>query len=143
MKRLLIILCLLAASNGFAQEWGNVNKNKVTMKEVAPIWPGCEKGNAAQRDNCFNTQLATHIAKNFRYPAAEYKKNIQGRVVVTFVINTEGVIEIKKITGGNEGLQAEAKRNIMSMPKMAKPGMYAGKPKAIEYTVPITFKTGK
>lgn len=143
MKQLLIILCLLAATNGFAQEWGTVDKNKVTMREVAPIWPGCEKGSAAQRDNCFNTQLATHIAKNFRYPAEEYKKNVQGRVVVTFVINTEGVIEIKNITGGNEGLQAEAKRNIMSMPKMAKPGMFAGKPKAIEYTVPITFKTGK
>ncbi|MCW5520864.1 TonB family protein [Aureitalea sp. L0-47] len=143
MKQLLIILCLLAATNGFAQEWGNFDKNKLTMKELAPIWPGCEKGNAAQRDNCFNTQLATHIAKNFRYPAEEYKKNIQGRVVVTFIVNTEGVIEIKKITGGNEGLQAEAKRNIMSMPKMAKPGMLAGKPKAIEYTVPITFKTGK
>jgi protein TonB len=133
----------MVASTSVAQEWGTVNKNKVTMREVAPVWPGCEKGNAAQRDNCFNTQLATHIAKNFRYPAEEYKKNIQGKVVVTFVVNTEGVIEIKNITGGNAGLQAEAKRNIMSMPKMAKPGMLAGKPKAIEYTVPITFKTGK
>lgn len=143
MKQLLILLCLLVATTSFAQDWGTVDKNKVTMKEIAPVWPGCEKGDAAQRDNCFNTQLATHISKNFRYPAEEYKKNIQGRVVVTFIVNTEGVIEIKKITGGNEGLQAEAKRNIMSMPKMAKPGMFAGKPKAIEYTVPITFKTGK
>ena len=143
MKQLLILLCLLVASTTVAQEWGTVNKNKVTMKEVAPIWPGCEDPSAAKRDNCFNTQLATHIAKNFRYPAEEYKNNVQGRVVVTFIVNTEGVIEIKKISGGNEGLQAEAKRNIMSMPKMAKPGMFAGKPRAIEYTVPITFKTGK
>lgn len=143
MKRLLFVVFLLITVSTSAQEWGGVDKNKVTMKEVAPIWPGCEKGSAAQRDNCFNTQLATHIAKNFKYPAAEYKKNIQGRVVVTFVVNTEGIIEIKKVTGGNDGLQAEAKRNIMSIPKMSKPGMLAGKPRAIEYTVPITFKTGK
>ena len=143
MKRLVLLLCLLVSAVGFSQEWGTVDKNKVTLKEVAPIWPGCESNSASKRDNCFNHQLATHIAKNFKYPAEEYKKNIQGRVVVTFVVNTKGVIEIKKITGGNSGLQAEAKRNIMSIPKMAKPGMLAGKPRAIEYTVPITFKTGK
>ncbi|KAA3615854.1 MAG: TonB family protein [Flavobacterium sp.] len=143
MKNILILLCLITSIGGYAQEWGTVDKNKVTMREVAPVWPGCESNNADKRDNCFNTQLATHIAKNFKYPAEEYKKNIQGRVVVTFIVNTEGLIEIKNVTGGNAGLQAEAKRNIMSIPKMAKPGMLAGKPRAIEYTVPITFKTGK
>lgn len=143
MKQLVLILCLLVSAGSFAQEWGTVDKNKVTLKEVAPIWPGCESDSSAKRDNCFNTQLATHIARNFKYPAEEYKKNIQGRVVVTFIVNTKGMVEIKNITGGNAGLQAEAKRNIMSIPQMAKPGMFAGKPRAIEYTVPITFKTGK
>jgi protein TonB len=143
MKNLIVLLCLIATVGGYAQEWGTIDKNKITMREVAPVWPGCESSSTTKRDNCFNTQLATHIAKNFKYPAEEYKKNIQGRVVVTFIVNTEGLIEIKNITGGNEGLQAEAKRNIMSIPKMAKPGMLAGKPRAIEYTVPITFKTGK
>mgnify|MGYP000621829141 CR=1 FL=1 len=143
MKNLIVLLFLITTVGGYAQEWGTIEKNKITMREVAPVWPGCENDSATKRDNCFNTQLATHIAKNFKYPAEEYKKNIQGRVVVTFIVNTEGLIEIKNITGGNEGLQAEAKRNIMSIPKMAKPGMLAGKPRAIEYTVPITFKTGK
>jgi protein TonB len=143
MKNIVIILCLLVSAGGFAQEWGSIDKNKVTMREVAPIWPGCESGSIAQRDSCFNTKLATHIAKNFKYPAAEYKNNVQGRVVVTFVVNEKGLIDIKSVTGGNEGLQAEAKRNILSIPKMAKPGMLAGKPRAIQYTVPITFKTGK
>ena len=143
MKNLIVLLFLITTVGGYAQEWGTIEKNKLTMREVAPVWPGCENDSATKRDNCFNTQLATHIAKNFKYPAEEYKKNIQGRVVVNFIVNTEGLIEIKSITGGNEGLQAEAKRNIMSIPKMAKPGMLAGKPRAIEYTVPITFKTGK
>lgn len=144
MKKALIIFGLLFTTVLFAQEeWGGVDKNKVTMREVAPIWPGCEGSDAQQRDNCFNQKLATHIAKNFKYPADEYKSNVQGRVVVEFVVNEQGIIEIKNISGGNAGLQAEAKRNIMSIPKMAKPGMLAGKPRAIQYTVPITFKTGK
>ena len=143
MKRLLIICLLLVSAGSFAQEWGSVDKNKVTMREIAPIWPGCESGSATERDNCFNQKLAVHIQKNFRYPAQAYKNNEQGRVVVEFIINTEGVIEIQKVSGGTKSLQEEAKRNIGSIPKMAKPGMYAGKPKAIQYTVPLTFKTGK
>lgn len=143
MKKALFICCLLFTTVLFSQEWGTVDKNKVTLREIAPIWPGCESGNASQRDNCFNQKLAMHIAKNFKYPAAEYKNNIQGRVVVTFMINEFGLVDIKSVTGESAGLRAEAKRNIMSIPKMAKPGMLAGKPRAIQYMVPITFKTGK
>lgn len=143
MKNALIILCLFASASIFAQrEWGDVNKNTVTMKEIAPVWPGCESNNVAQRDGCFDQKLTQHIVKNFKYPAKEYKNNIQGRVVVEFVINEKGLVDVKSVTGGSEGLQAEAKRNIMAIPKM-KPGMMAGKPRAIKYTVPFNFKTGK
>ena len=38
MKNLLIIACILFSTSIFAQqEWGNVNKNTVTLKEIAPI----------------------------------------------------------------------------------------------------------
>ena len=83
-----------------------------------------------------------HIIKNFKYPATEYKNNVQGKVVVEFVINEKGLVEVKSVTGGSTALQDEAKRNIMAIPKM-KPGMMGGKPRAIKYTVPFNFKTGK
>ena len=38
----------------------------------------------------------------------EYKKNIQGRVVVNFVINEQGKVVVKSVTGGNKGLQDAA-----------------------------------
>lgn len=143
MKNSLIILCLLLSATVFAQEeWGNVNKNELTTKEIAPVWKGCEAGDAATREACFDKKLTEHIIKNFKYPAAEYKKNIQGRVVVDFIINTKGMVEVKGLSGGNKGLQDEAKRNIMAIPQM-KPGMLGGKPRAIKYSVPFNFKTGK
>ncbi|MFT4668661.1 MAG: protein TonB [Flavobacteriaceae bacterium] len=143
MKISLIILCLLISTTIFAQEdWGSLNKNKLTLKEIAPIWPGCEAGESAKRDACFDKMLVKHVGKNFKYPAEEYKKNIQGKVVVKFIINTKGLVEIKSAIGGNKGLQEAAKKNILSIPKM-KPGMYAGKPSAVAYTVPFNFKTGK
>lgn len=143
MKYLLIALSLLFSTTIFAQqEWGDVQKNKITLKEIAPIWPGCT-GTASQRDNCFNQKLATHISKNFKYPADAYKKNEQGRVIVSFIIDKKGMVEVTSVSGGSKSLQEEAKRNIMLIPKMEKPGMLGGKPRAIKYTVPITFKTGK
>lgn len=143
MKNLLIIFCILVSTSVFAQEWGDVDKNTVTLKEIGPIWIGCESGTPAERDNCFNQKLATHISKNFKYPAESYKNNDQGKVIVNFIINEKGLVEVKSVSGGTKALQDEAKRNIMAIPKMSKPGMMAGKPRAIKFTVPFTFKTGK
>lgn len=145
MKNLLIItVCILFSSTISAQEeWGNVVKNEVTMKEIGPVWPGCEEGNVKERDDCFNQKLVAHITQNFKYPAESYKKNEQGKVLVDFTINEKGMVEVTSVSGGSKALQDEAKRNIMTIPKMSKPGMLAGKPRAIKMTVPFTFKTGK
>lgn len=143
MKNLSFILVLLISLPAMSQEtWGDVDKNKVTMREIAPVWPGCESNDANKTDACFTQKLNEHIQKNFRYPANAWKNNIQERVVVTFIINTKGEVEIKNVEGKNKELVDEAKRNILAIPKM-KPGMLAGKPRAIEYTVPFNFKTGK
>ena len=75
MKNLIVLLFLITTVGGYAQEWGTIEKNKLTMREVAPVWPGCENDSATKRDNCFNTQLATHIVALGRKGAqiARYK----------------------------------------------------------------------
>jgi len=143
MKNLVLLSCLFITSIGFAQEWGAVNGNSVTMKEIAPVWPGCESKSGAGIDVCFKQKLAQHIGKNFKYPASAYKNNDQGKVIVTFFVTEQGTIDIKNITGGSKILQDEARRNIGLIPKMKKPGRIAGKSKSTKYIVPITFKTGK
>jgi len=145
MKQLLFILSLVISTTTlFAQEeWGNMNKNTLSLTEIGPIWPGCEKGSASVRSKCFNQRLSKHISKNFKYPASAYKNNEQGKVIVEFMISEKGLVDVKKVSGGSAALQAEAKRNIMAIPKMAKPGMLAGKPRAIKFIVPFNFKTGK
>ena len=144
MRNIFILAIILFSTSLFAQEeWGNVVNNEVTLKEIAPVWPGCEAGDVAERDKCFNQKLTAHIKKNFKYPADAYKKNEQGKVTVEFIINEKGMVEVKKVSGGSKSLQDEARRNIMSIPKMSKPGMLGGKPRAISMIVPFTFKTGK
>jgi protein TonB len=142
MKNLAFLLIFLISLPALAQEWGEIDKNKVTTREIAPVWPGCESNDVSKTDACFAQKLNEHIQKNFRYPPNAWKNNVQERVVVTFIINTKGEVEIKNVEGKNKELVDEAKRNIMAIPKM-KPGMLAGNPRAIEYTVPFNFKTGK
>ena len=144
MKKYIIASLIMLTSNILmAQEWGTVDKNKVTMKEISPVWAGCEGQSGPSLQKCFTQKLTQHVIKNFKYPADAYKSNTQGRVIVEFIINTEGMVEIKKVSGGAPSLQEEARRNISMIPKMVRPGMQAGKPKAIQYTVPFDFKTGK
>ena len=147
MKKKFVLAMVLALFSTLAfsqKKWGNVDKNKVTMKEFPPIWPGCEEtdGDPAAMNKCFATKLSQHVSKNFKYPAEAYNANIEGQVVVDFKITTEGKVEIISTSGASEVLQAEAKRNILQIPQM-KPGMLGGKPRAIIYEVPFTFKTGK
>lgn len=142
MRINIILLSFFFSLTSMAQEWGGINKNVLTIKEVAPVWPGCESNDVAKTDACFAQKLNEHIQKNFRYPANAWKNNEQERIVVTFIINTKGEVEITKTEGKNKELVDEAKRNILAIPKM-KPGTLAGNPRAIEYTVPFNFKTGK
>lgn len=143
MKKLAFLLILLISIPTMAQEaWGSVDKNKVTLREIAPVWPGCESNDTSKTDSCFDQKLNEHVRKNFKYPANAWKNNVQERIVVHFDINTTGVVEIKSVEGKNKELIEEAKRNIMAIPKM-KPGMLGGKPRAISYAVPFNFKTGK
>lgn len=144
MKYLIIALVCLVSFGVQAQEeeWGSLKGNTLTVKEIPPVWPGCEEKEPSQRDRCFKQKLIRHIMSNYKYPSDAYKNNEQGEVTVIFDITEEGTVKIKEVSGGTNSLQEEAKRNILLIPKM-KPGMMAGKPKAVEYTVPIGFKTGK
>ena len=137
MRSFILVLSLFFTVTCFAQEGVSMKGGTMTTKDVAPVWPGC-KGSQTQKKNCFNQNLAKHISKNFKFPKGYKPGTVKEKVVVSFVIDKEGKPEIKSVKGGTPELQAEAKRNIMSLPQMT-PGQAGGKPKAIGYKVPFTF----
>lgn len=73
------------------------------------------------------------------YPPAAAENNIKGRVVVRFVVLSDGSIgETKVIRSVDADLDKEALRLVKSMPKW-NPGTVGGKPVNVWYTLPITF----
>lgn len=84
--------------------------------------------------------LHKFISKNVRYPSVSKELGIQGRVVVSFTIDTDGSVIDAKITESvDENIDQEALRVINLMPKW-KPGMQNGKEVKVSRVLPINFK---
>jgi len=95
--------------------------------EEMPEFPGGEEA------------LRKFIATSVKYPVIAQENGIQGRVYVSFVVNTKGkVTDVKIARGVDPNLDKEAIRVGNSMPAW-KPGKQRGKAVKVSYTVPINF----
>lgn len=96
--------------------------------EIAPSFPG---GVGA---------MMSWIGKNMKYPDGALNNNIQGKVMVRFVVLSNGGIgEIHIYKSVEPSLDNEAVRLVKAMPKW-NPGTANGKPVNVWYTLPVTFK---
>ncbi len=80
------------------------------------------------------------LAKNIKYPTIAQENGVQGRVIVQFVVNSDGsIVDPVVMRSVDPYLDKEALRVIKLMPKW-KPGKQRGKAVRVKYTVPVTFK---
>lgn len=86
-----------------------------------------------------NAKLTEYLKMNIRYPKSAQENGIQGRVIVSFVVEKDGSISHVKVTRSVDPvLDAEAVRIVKRMPKWI-PGKRNGKNVAVKYSVPISF----
>ena len=84
--------------------------------------------------------MTKFLMMNIKYPKTAHDANIQGRVIASFIIGKDGsVSDAKIIRSVSPDLDAEALRVINMMPKWT-PGMEAGKPVTVRYTIPVIFR---
>ena len=96
--------------------------------EQMPQFPG---GEAA---------LMKYLESHINYPPEAAKNNVQGNVVVQFVVKKDGSIgEVKVVRSLEKDLDKEAIRVIKSLPKFT-PGRQDGKAVDVWYTLPVKFK---
>jgi protein TonB len=128
-----ILVLLIAARNAAAQdnkaeqEQHTISREVFTHAEQMPDFPG---GKAA---------LSKYLSKNIKYPEEAYKHNIQGKVHVRFIVETDGSISDIRIQKGlSHGCDEETLRVLKKMPKW-NPGMQNGAFVAVYYNLPVTF----
>ena len=132
MKKFIImaLMALFGLTTVSAQKTVVAKKNQQVFDvvEKMPEYPG---GQAA---------LFEYLQKNVKYPADAEKKKVEGRVLVTFVVNTDGSItDIEVVRKTFPSLDAEAVRVISGMPRW-KPGEQKGQKVRVKYTVPLSFR---
>lgn len=87
-----------------------------------------------------DAELMKYIQEHLRYPTMAAENNIQGKVVVQFVVTKNGSIgEVKVIRSRDQDLDKEAVRVVKSLPNFI-PGRMNGQPVNVWYTLPINFK---
>ena len=85
-------------------------------------------------------EMLKFLQENVKYPENAMKNNVQGRVIVQFVIEKDGTpTEFKVLRSVDPDLDAEALRVMKAMPKW-KPGMQKGQVVRVKFTVPVSFK---
>jgi protein TonB len=98
--------------------------------EQMPSFPG---GNGALLE-----YLATHV----KYPVVAQKNGVQGRVIVSFIVECDGSItDVRVERSVDPSLDREAIRVVSSMPNWI-PGKLKGSPVRVKYNVPIMFYLG-
>lgn len=118
-------------TTGVANEEPTEQKPKKAPKKVFTV---------VEEMPTFNGNLNQWLAENMKYPSEAVKNKEQGHVVVQFIISEEGeVMEPKIIRSVSPSLDKEALRVVSSMPKW-NPGKANGKPVAVRYMLPVSFK---
>ena len=85
-------------------------------------------------------ELMKYLQKNIKYPTICQEQGIQGRVIVQFVVNSDGsIVDAQVIKPVNPHLDKEAVRVVNAMPKW-KPGEQRGKKVRVRFTLPVTFR---
>ena len=85
-------------------------------------------------------ELLKHMRATIKYPEQARKDSVQGRVLVTFVINKDGkIVEPEVVRSVHPLLDQEALKMVKEMPNW-KPGEQNGKPVRVKYTIPVNFR---
>ena len=83
------------------------------------------------------------LTKNLKYPSAALRSKIEGKVMISFIVNTDGTIsDIKVVKKVWPSLEVEAKRVVGSMPKWV-PAMIDEKTVRCRVTLPVVFRIKK
>lgn len=85
-------------------------------------------------------ELFKYLAYNVKYPIDAAKNKIEGRVLVTFVVEHDGSISNVNVANSvYPSLDKESIRVVSGMPKWI-PGKANGKTVRVKYTIPIIFR---
>ena len=135
MKKLILmsmmtVLCLLTA-NAQKTVVSQSNQSVYDVAEQMPEFPGGMQA------------MIEFLQTNIKYPKDAISQKVGGRVMVMFVVETDGSLSNVRVARKVfPSLDAEAVRVVKAMPKW-KPGKEKGRLVRVNYTLPVAFSIKK
>ena len=132
MKKLILMLlmaggCLMTA-NAQKTVVSQTNQKVFDTVEQMPEYPGGMQA------------MIAFLQTNMKYPEDAAKQKVEGRVMVQFVVETDGsVSDVHVAKQVFPSLDAEAVRVVQAMPKWT-PGKEKGNVVRVKYNLPIVFR---
>jgi len=121
--------------------------------EVLPLSTLCtEDANAEERKACLFQAVSKHIGDNFKYPELAEAEGMEGKILVSFVIKTDGSIgnvevlrnslndETDTEKTAKDQAEVQAISLISSMPAFSSPAIKDGKPVDLKLVIPIKLQ---
>ncbi|NMH27104.1 gliding motility protein RemB [Flavobacterium silvaticum] len=103
----------------------------------APVYPGCESENEAQREACFYNKVQQVVFESFKVPqdvAADYS----GMATVLFEVTDKGEFKVLFVDSDKPSVAEESKRVFATLPKVS-PATFNGKTTYQKYTLRIAI----
>jgi len=132
MKIIWLLICLYLGTGNTLYAQSGADTSKIfEIVEVLPEYPGGQDS------------MMKFISSNVQYPEEALNAEIQGTVVIQFIIEKDGSISnIKVVRDVGGGLGEEAARVVGMMPAW-KPGMQLGEPVRVKIAAPVRFRLTK
>ena len=127
-----------------------VNLNEATWQETPPPPPPPQMERVEVLNSIYDVveqppsfahgNVMAWLCQNIHYPPLAEENGIQGRVIVSFVVEPDGSLSnIAVVKGVDPSLDKEAVRVVSAMPKW-NPGTQNNVCVRVKYNLPITFK---
>lgn len=132
MKKLILMLlmaeCCLISAHAQKTVVSQTNQKVFDTVEQMPEYPGGMQA------------MIEFLQTNMKYPEDAEKQKVEGRVMVQFVVETDGsVSDVHVAKQVFPSLDAEAIRVVKAMPNWT-PGKEKGRVVRVKYLLPIVFR---
>ena len=117
--------------NNEQQNYNTSQESQEKVYDVVEVMPSFPGGQSA---------LMQYLGNNIQYPVEAQENGVQGRVIISFVVeNDGGISHVKVAKSADPALDREAMRVVETMPKWI-PGKQNGECVRVRYSVPVVFR---
>lgn len=113
----------------------------LVFADQMPVFGDCDPFNMSKEESkkCSDLSILKYIHTRLKYPAIAREENIQGTVVLRFVVDKNGIVkDVKTLRDIGGGCGIAATEIIENMPQWI-PGKQNGRHRNVQFTIPIKF----